>query len=163
MLKELVTNVKPIGNGLVESVTDQCPISNGLLKSVTDRAINSVTDKFVLETHACRMRLLWLPPGLPFFSHRRRMLLSRLCLILSTPLAPSPQKLGHSCSDNNTRSLSLLKRSLTRSVCSDVPAGLSYSPPPAVRALRIALNFSPQKASAATGRPAARARRRKGQ
>jgi hypothetical protein len=58
MLKELVTNVKPIGNGLVESVTDQCPISNGLLKSVTDRAINSVTDKFVLETHACRMRLL---------------------------------------------------------------------------------------------------------
>jgi hypothetical protein len=34
------------------------------------------------------------------------MLLSRLCLILSTPLAISPQKLGHSCSDNNTRSLS---------------------------------------------------------
>jgi hypothetical protein len=36
MLKEHVTNVKPIGNGLVKSVTDQCPIRNGLLKSVTD-------------------------------------------------------------------------------------------------------------------------------
>jgi hypothetical protein len=59
-------------------------------------------------------------------------------------------------------SLSLLRRSLARSVCSDVPAGLSRSPPPAVRALRIAPNFSPQKASAAAGRPAARARRRKG-
>jgi hypothetical protein len=37
MLKEPVTNVKPIGNGLVKSVTDQCPISIRLLKSVTDR------------------------------------------------------------------------------------------------------------------------------
>jgi hypothetical protein len=36
MLKEPVTNVKPIGNRLVKSVTDQCPISNGLLKSVND-------------------------------------------------------------------------------------------------------------------------------
>jgi hypothetical protein len=106
-------------------------------------------------------------PGSPFFSHRRRMLLSRLCLILSTPLALSPQNLGHSCSDNNTRSLSLslslslLRRSLARSVCSDVPAGLSRSPPLAPRALRIVLNFSPQKADAAAGQPAARARRRK--
>jgi hypothetical protein len=94
------------------------------------------------------------------------MLLSRLCLILLTPLALSPQKLGHTCSDNNTRSLSLslslLKRSLARSVCSDVPAGLSRSPPPAARALRIALNFSPQKADDVAGRPAVRARRRKG-
>jgi hypothetical protein len=39
MLKEPVTNVKPICNGLVKSVTDQCPISNGLLKSVTDRVV----------------------------------------------------------------------------------------------------------------------------
>jgi hypothetical protein len=103
-------------------------------------------------------------PGSPFFSHRRRMLLSRLCLILSTPLALFPQKLGHSCSDNNTRSLSLplLKRSLAQSVYSDVPTGLSRSPPPATRALRIALNFSPQKAGAAAGRPAVRARRRMG-
>jgi hypothetical protein len=103
-------------------------------------------------------------PGSPFFSHRRRMLLSHLCLILSTPLALSPKKLGHSCSDNNTRSLSfsLLRRSLARSVCSDVPVGMSCSPPPAARALRIALNFSPQKVGAAAGRPAARARRQKG-
>jgi hypothetical protein len=36
-VKEPVTNVKPIGNGLVKSVTDQCPISNELLKFVTDR------------------------------------------------------------------------------------------------------------------------------
>jgi hypothetical protein len=48
-------------------------------------------------------------------------------------------------------SLSLLRRSLARSVCSDVPASLSRSPPPAARALRIALNFSPQKAGAAAG------------
>jgi hypothetical protein len=59
-------------------------------------------------------------------------------------------------------SLSLLRRSLTRSVCSNVPAGLSRSLPPAVRALRIALNFSPQKAGTAAGRPATRTRRRKG-
>jgi hypothetical protein len=59
-------------------------------------------------------------------------------------------------------SLSLLGRSLARSVCSDVPAGLTRSPPPAALALRIALNFSPQKVGAAAGRPAARARRRKG-
>jgi hypothetical protein len=53
-----------------------------------------------------------------------------------------------------TPALSLLRRSLARSVCSDVPAGLSRSPPPAVHALRIELNFSPQKASGAAGRPA---------
>jgi hypothetical protein len=38
-----------------------------------------------------------------------------LCLILSTPLALSLQKLGHSYSDNNTRSLSPQK--VTRSIC----------------------------------------------
>jgi hypothetical protein len=43
MLKEPVTNVKPIGNELVKSVTDRFRIGNGLLKSVTDN--------FVLETH----------------------------------------------------------------------------------------------------------------
>jgi hypothetical protein len=42
MLKEPVTNVKPIGNGLVKFVTDQCPIGNGLLKSVTDHCIGNV-------------------------------------------------------------------------------------------------------------------------
>jgi hypothetical protein len=58
------------------------------------------------------------------------------------------------CPSDTTR-LSLLTRSLARSLCSDVPAGLSYSPPPAARALRIALNLSPQKAGAAAGGPTA--------
>jgi hypothetical protein len=78
------------------------------------------------------------------------------CSSLSSPsdTTHSLSAEGHSSSDNNTRSLSLLRRSLARSVCSDVPAGLSHSPPPAARALRIVLNFSPQKAGAAAGRPA---------
>jgi hypothetical protein len=38
-VKEPVTNVKPIGNGLVKSVTDEWPIGNGLLKSVTDHSV----------------------------------------------------------------------------------------------------------------------------
>jgi hypothetical protein len=102
-------------------------------------------------------------PGSPFFSYRRHMLLSRLCLILSTPLALSLQKLGHSCSDNNTRSLSLSPQKVTSSICVlSVPTSLSRSPPPTTRTLRIALNFSPQKAGAAAGRPTARARQRKG-
>jgi hypothetical protein len=54
-------------------------------------------------------------------------------------------------------SLSLLRRSLARYVCSNVPASLSRSPPPAARTLRIVLNFCPQKAGAAAGQPAARA------
>jgi hypothetical protein len=98
--------------------------------------------------------------GPPFFSHRRHMLLSRLCLILSTPLALSPQKA--TLVSTTTLTLSLLRRSLARSVWLDVPAGLSCLPPPAARALRITLNFSPQKAGAAAGRPAACARRQKG-
>jgi hypothetical protein len=79
------------------------------------------------------------------------------CLSMSSPsdTTRSLSAEGHSCSDNNTLSLSLLKRSLTRSVCSDVPVGLSRSPPPAALALRTALNFSPQKAGAAAGWPAA--------
>jgi hypothetical protein len=39
-------------------------------------------------------------------------------------------------------------------VCSNVPADLSRSPPPAARARRIVLNFSPQKAGAGAGWPA---------
>jgi hypothetical protein len=99
-------------------------------------------------------------PGSPFFSHRRRTLLSRLCLLLPTPLALSLRR--RPLLLRQQHSLSLLRMSLARSMCSDVPAGLSRSPPLAVRALRIALNFSPQKAGAAAGRPAALARRRKG-
>jgi hypothetical protein len=89
-------------------------------------------------------------PGSPFFSRRRRMLLSRLCLILPTPLSLSPQKATPVPTTTLalSLSLSLFRRSLARSVCSDVPAGLSRSPLPATRALRITLNFSPQKAGA---------------
>jgi hypothetical protein len=98
--------------------------------------------------------------GPPFFSHRRHMLLSRLSYPFDTTRSLSAE--GHSCFDNNTHSLSLLRRSLARSMWLDVPAGLSCLPPPAARALRITLNFSPQKAGAAAGRPAACARRQKG-
>jgi hypothetical protein len=75
-------------------------------------------------------------PGRLFLTSKTHVVISFvcLCLILSTPLALSPQKLGHSCSDNNTHSLSLLRRSLAGSVCSDVPTGLSRSPPPGARA-----------------------------
>jgi hypothetical protein len=81
---------------------------------------------------------------------------------LSLSLSLSLSAEGHSCSDNNTRSLSLRRRSLARSACSDVPVGLSCSAPLATRIMRITLNYSPQKAGAAAGRPAVRARRRKG-
>jgi hypothetical protein len=59
-------------------------------------------------------------------------------------------------------SLSLLRRSLARFVCSDVPAVPFRLPPQAARALRIALNFSPEKAGAVAGRSDARARWQKG-
>jgi hypothetical protein len=110
------------------------------------------------------MRLLWLPPRVSFFlTSETHVVISFVSYPFDTTLSLSVK--GHSSSDNNTRSLSLslLRRSLTRFVFSDVPAGLSHSPPLAARALRIALNFSLQKASAAVGRPAARAWRRKRQ
>jgi hypothetical protein len=96
-----------------------------------------------------------LPPRVAFFSHigDARCYCSSMSSPSDTTRSPSAE--GHSCSYNNTRSLYLLRRLLARVVCSDLPAGLSRSPPPAVRALRITLNFSPQKASAAAGRPAA--------
>jgi hypothetical protein len=149
MLKEPVTNVKPIGNGLVKFVTDQCPISNGLLKSVTDRCCSG-NGLWCLLPIISYWRCMLVGcvsfdchPGSSFFSHRRRMLLSRLCLILPTPLALSMQKATPIPTTTLALSLFLLRRSLARSVCSDVPAGLSRSPSPAVRTLRIALNFSP--------------------
>jgi hypothetical protein len=93
-------------------------------------------------------------PGSPFFSHRRRTLLLLISVFSFRHHSLSLSVEGHSYSDNNTRSLSLLRRSLARSVCSDVPVSLSCSPPPAARALRIVLNFSPQKAGATADRPA---------
>jgi hypothetical protein len=89
----------------------------------------------------------------PFFlTSETHVVIARLCLLLLTPLALSPRKATPVLT--TTLALSLLRRSLARSVCSDVPAVLSHSPPPTVRLLRIALNFSPQKASPEVGRPA---------
>jgi hypothetical protein len=59
----------------------------------------------------------WHPRSHFFLTSETHVVISSvfLCLILSTPLALSPQKLGHSCSANNTRSLSPQK--VTRSIC----------------------------------------------
>jgi hypothetical protein len=113
MLNESVTNVKPIGNGLVKSVTDQCPIGNRLLKSITDHSVLVMGYSPLLISSYWRRMLVgcvsfdW-HPGSPFLTSETHVVISSvcLCLILSTPLALSPQKLGHSCSDNNTCSLS---------------------------------------------------------
>jgi hypothetical protein len=91
--------------------------------------------------------------GRLFFSHRRRTLLLLVYVFSLTPLALSPQK--DTPVPTSTLALSRLRRSLARSLCSDVAADISRSPPIATRALRIALNFSPQKAGAAASRPAA--------
>jgi hypothetical protein len=103
-----------------------------------------------------RTRLLCFPPRVAFFlASETHIVIVRLCLLLLTPLALSPQKATPILTITHTLSLSPLRRSIARSVCSDVPAGLSRSPLLAARALRIALNFSPQKTSAAAGRLAA--------
>jgi hypothetical protein len=92
-------------------------------------------------------------PGSPFFlTSKTHVVISRLYLLLSTPLTISPQKV--TLVPTTTLTLSLLRMSLARSVCSDVPTGLSRSMPPAARALRITLNFFPWKVSTAVGRPA---------
>jgi hypothetical protein len=52
-------------------------------------------------------------PGSPFLSHRRRMLLSRLCLLLLTPLALSLSLQEATLVPTTTLALSLLRRSLT--------------------------------------------------
>jgi hypothetical protein len=95
------------------------------------------------------------------FSHigdARRCYFSSLSSPSDTTLSLSSE--GHSRSDNNSLSLSLLGRSLARSFCSDVPASLPRSPPPAARALRIALSLLRKSALQQAGRP--RAQRRKG-
>jgi hypothetical protein len=97
MLKEPVTNINPIGNGLLKSITDQCPISNGLLKSVTYhcRIGNRLLSPLPKISYWRHMLVGCVSfdchPGSPFFSHQRHML-SHLCLNLSTPLALSLQK-----------------------------------------------------------------------
>jgi hypothetical protein len=75
------------------------------------------------------------------------------CSSLSSPsdTTRSLSAKGHSRKEH---SLSLLRRSLARSLYLDVPTDLSRSPPPAACTLRITLNFSPQKADVAAGRSA---------
>jgi hypothetical protein len=90
-----------------------------------------------------------------FLTLETHVVIVRLCLLLPTPLALSPQKVTPV---PTTLALPLLRRSLARSVCSYVSVVLSCSPPPAMRALRITLNFSPHKASVAAGRSAGRVR-----
>jgi hypothetical protein len=97
--------------------------------------------------------------GRLFFTSETHVVISSVSSPSDTTRSLSAE--GHSCFDNNIP-LSLLRRSLARSVCSDVPTGQSCLPPPAARSLRVALNFSPQKVGAVAGRPAARVRRRKG-
>jgi hypothetical protein len=92
-------------------------------------------------------------PGSPFYlTSETHIVIARLCLLLLTPLALSPQKATLVPTTTLALSLSHLKRSLARSVCSDVPTGLSRLPLPAACALRISLNFSPQKVGTAAGR-----------
>jgi hypothetical protein len=95
-------------------------------------------------------------PGSSFFlTSEMQFVIARLCLLLPTALALSLSPQKATPGPTTTFPLSLLRRSLARSVCSDMPTGLSHSPLPATSALRIALNFSPQKAGAAAGRPTA--------
>jgi hypothetical protein len=101
-----------------------------------------------------RTHLLWLPPRVAFFSHigdAHCYYSSMSSPSYTTPL--SPQKAIPV--PTTELALSLLRRSLARSVCSDVHVGLPRSLPPAARAPRIALNFSPHKSGVAARRPAA--------
>jgi hypothetical protein len=93
-------------------------------------------------------------PGSPFFSHQRRTLLLFVYVfsLRHHSLSLCRRSLLFRQQHTLSLSLSLLRRSLARSMRSDVPAGLSCSPPPAACILRITLNFFPQKASAAAGR-----------
>jgi hypothetical protein len=132
-----------------------------------------------VETHACRMRLLCCRPnwmclmsydsspliatqGRLFFSHRRHTLLLFVYVFSFQHHSLSLHRRPLLFRQQHSLSLSLLKRSLTRSVCSYVPVGLSCSPPPATRALRITLNFSLLRKPALQQAVRSRARRRKG-
>jgi hypothetical protein len=120
MLKEPVTNVKPIGNRLVKSVTDQCPISNRLLKSVTIccRSGNGLWCPLLIISYWRRMLVGCVSfdchLGSPFFSHRRHMLFPRLCFILLIPLSLSLRR--RSLLFRQQHSLSLSPQKVTRSI-----------------------------------------------
>jgi hypothetical protein len=89
-------------------------------------------------------------PGSPLFSHQRHMLLLLVCVFSFRHHSLSLRRRPHLFRQQH--SLFILKRSLARSVYADVPVVLSLSPPLAACALRITLNFSPQKAGVAARR-----------
>jgi hypothetical protein len=108
-------------------------------------------DNFVLETHACVLGLVSFDchPGSPFLTSETHIVIARLCLLLPTPITLSL----HQVTPVSTTTLTLSPQKVTRSICVlGCPLGLSRSPPPATHALRIAFNFSPQKAGTAAGR-----------
>jgi hypothetical protein len=96
--------------------------------------------------------VLQLPPRVAFFSHIGYA--RCYCSSMPSPSDTTRSILRRSLLFRQQHSLSLLRSSLARSVCSDVPISLSCSPPPAAHTLRIALNFSPQKVDTAAGRSA---------
>jgi hypothetical protein len=87
--------------------------------------------------------------GRLFFSHRRLALL--LLVFVFSFRHHSLSHLRRPLPFRHQHSLSLLRRSLARSLCSEVPAGLPCSPPLATRAHGA---LSPQKVGATAGRPA---------
>jgi hypothetical protein len=90
-------------------------------------------------------------PRLPFFSHQRRMLLSRLCLLLLTPLALSLQK----ATPVPITTLALSPQKVTHLIyvlrCPRQPIPFAANS----SARSVTLTFAPQKASVVAGRPAA--------
>jgi hypothetical protein len=134
------------------SITDQCPIDNGLFKSVTAhcRIGNGRTqDAFMLGcvsfagdpigyAHFLGLISFIATQGHLFFSHQRCALLLLVSVFsfrhhsLSLLRRPLPFRQQHL--------LYLLIRSLTQSLCLEVPVGLPRSPLPATCALRIALS-----------------------
>jgi hypothetical protein len=94
--------------------------------------MKSITDKFIL----------WLAPRVTFFSHIGDACCYLVCVSVSYPFDTTRSLSAKArpllFRQQHSLSLSLLIRSLARSVCSDVHADLSRLPPPAACALRIA-------------------------
>jgi hypothetical protein len=92
-------------------------------------------------------------PGWPFFlTSETHIVITRQCLLLLTPLL-SLRRRPFLFQQQNSLSLSSEGHSLD--LCAHVHVGLPRSLPPAARAPRIALNFSPHKSGVAARRPAA--------
>jgi hypothetical protein len=93
-------------------------------------------------------------PGSPLFSHQRHTLLLLVSVFSFRHLSLS--LLRRSLPFRQQHLLSLLRRSLARSLCSLVPASLPHSPPPATHALRIVLSLLRKPTlQPVVGRPAA--------